>query len=88
MLAQVKKSGSRASKKNDDIHILLSHNHWDHIQGFPFFAPIYQPDRNIFITPGQTSLNADYAIHEQMSGSYFSVDYKTLPSNIQIMSQP
>ncbi len=84
----IKNLGRKLIKKTSDIHLLLSHNHWDHIQGFPFFAPIYQPDRNIFITPGQTNLNADYAILEQMSGSYFPVDYKTLPSNIQIMPQP
>ncbi|MFI5267375.1 MAG: MBL fold metallo-hydrolase, partial [Chloroflexota bacterium] len=23
--------------------ILLSHSHWDHIQGFPFFAPLFAP---------------------------------------------
>jgi phosphoribosyl 1,2-cyclic phosphodiesterase len=66
---------------------LLSHNHWDHIQGFPFFAPIYQPQRNIFITPGQISFDADHAILEQMSGSYFPVNYKNLPSNIQVIPQ-
>ena len=26
----------------DDAHIILSHYHWDHIQGFPFFSYIYQ----------------------------------------------
>ena len=25
------------------IHILISHTHWDHIQGFPFFVPCYTP---------------------------------------------
>ena len=25
-----------------DFHLLLSHLHWDHIQGLPYFAPIYQ----------------------------------------------
>ena len=24
-------------------HILISHTHWDHIQGFPFFAPLFVP---------------------------------------------
>jgi len=26
-----------------ELHLLLTHSHWDHIQGFPFFAPLYQP---------------------------------------------
>jgi phosphoribosyl 1,2-cyclic phosphodiesterase len=80
--------GQKLVKQTNDIHLLLSHNHWDHIQGFPFFAPIYQPQRNIFITPGQITFDAHHAILEQMSGSYFPVDYKTLPSNIQVVSQP
>jgi phosphoribosyl 1,2-cyclic phosphodiesterase len=84
----IKNLGQKLIKQTNDIHLLLTHNHWDHIQGFPFFAPIYQPQRNIIITPGQVTFDADYAILEQMSGSYFPVDYKTLPSNIQVVPQP
>jgi phosphoribosyl 1,2-cyclic phosphodiesterase len=84
----IKNLGQKLVKKTNDIHLLITHNHWDHIQGFPFFAPIYQPQRNIFITPGQISFDADNAILEQMSGSYFPVDYKTLPSNIHVVPQP
>ena len=25
-----------------EIHLLMSHTHWDHIQGFPFFGPLFQ----------------------------------------------
>ncbi|MCF2948242.1 MBL fold metallo-hydrolase [Paraglaciecola aquimarina] len=82
----IKNLGQKLIKQSNDIHLLLTHNHWDHIQGFPFFAPIYQPDRNIFITPGQISFDEKDAILKQMSGSVFPVDYKTLPSNIQIVS--
>ncbi|MFT2091538.1 MBL fold metallo-hydrolase [Paraglaciecola sp. 2405UD69-4] len=83
----IKKLGNKLVKQSNDIHLLITHNHWDHIQGFPFFAPIYQPDRNIFITPGQTIHNENNAILEQMSGSYFPVDYKSLRSNIKIVTQ-
>ncbi|NCP64875.1 MAG: MBL fold metallo-hydrolase [Paraglaciecola sp.] len=84
----IKNLGQKLAKKTTDIHLLLTHNHWDHIQGFPFFTPIYQPKRNIFITPGQTNLVEHHAILEQMSGSYFPVDYKTLSSNIEIVPKP
>lgn len=33
----------------DNIFIGLSHTHWDHIQGFPFFEPAYDPKRRITI---------------------------------------
>ncbi len=32
--------------------ILLSHTHWDHIQGFPFFAPAFDPKRSFRILAG------------------------------------
>lgn len=32
--------------------ILLSHTHWDHIQGFPFFAPAFDPSRSFRILAG------------------------------------
>jgi phosphoribosyl 1,2-cyclic phosphodiesterase len=39
----------------DDIresHLLLTHTHWDHINGFPFFVPAYDPKRSIHIMAG------------------------------------
>ena len=30
-------------------HLLLSHCHWDHVQGFPFFSPIYVPGNELFL---------------------------------------
>jgi phosphoribosyl 1,2-cyclic phosphodiesterase len=32
-------------------HLLLSHTHWDHILGLPFFAPLWKPDTNVLIYP-------------------------------------
>lgn len=66
------------------IHILLSHHHWDHIQGFPFFAPIYQAERVINIYVPITEPRHDNAILEQMDESYFPVNYRQLPANISI----
>jgi len=40
---------------NDDIrrtYLLLTHTHWDHINGFPFFTPAYDPKRTITIKAG------------------------------------
>jgi phosphoribosyl 1,2-cyclic phosphodiesterase len=35
-----------------DIYLLLTHTHWDHINGFPFFEPAYDPRRTIAIKAG------------------------------------
>ena len=77
--------GTRLLEIQSPINILLTHNHWDHIQGFPFFKPIYQPNRNITIVAGNVDdKKSQDAILKQMSGSYFPVCYQDLPANITL----
>lgn len=80
--------GQRLIKKTTPIHLLLSHNHWDHIQGFPFFTPIYQQGREINITPGLTTLPEYDQILKQMQGSVFPVPASALTSDINIIPIP
>ena len=80
--------GEKLASKTTPINILLSHNHWDHIQGFPFFVPIYQDGREINIFPGQTLLNEPDQILRQMEGSLFPVPQEALKANIVITSLP
>lgn len=80
--------GQKLAAKQSPVHLLLTHNHWDHIQGFPFFAPIYQPGREINITPGQTTLPEFDAILKQMEGSVFPVPFSALQSNIKLEAIP
>ena len=41
---------TRVPQKNGlTIHLFLSHPHWDHIQGFPFFGPAYLPTTTLYI---------------------------------------
>ena len=80
--------GDRLVKKTSPIYLLLSHNHWDHIQGFPFFAPIYQESREINIYPGQTSLDEPAQILNQMEGSLFPVPKSALKSTITLVELP
>lgn len=82
----IKLLGQKLAAKKSDINILLTHNHWDHIQGFPFFIPIYQENRVINITPGVTMPLENDAILKQMTGSNFPVHYKTLKSKINIVA--
>lgn len=80
--------GEQLSKKSQPIHLLLSHNHWDHIQGFPFFVPIYQENRDINIYPGQTTLAEPDQILRQMEGSLFPVPRDALKANIRLIDIP
>jgi len=39
-------------KEQKKAHLLLSHTHWDHINGFPFFSPAFRKDRHFTIMAG------------------------------------
>lgn len=68
-----------------NLTLLLSHTHWDHIQGLPFFAPIYESRcrlRIIGCEGSRTSLVE--ALTGQMESTYFPVPFSQLPSNIEI----
>lgn len=79
--------GNQLINKTSPIHLLLTHNHWDHIQGFPFFAPIYQPQREINIYPGQTDPAEHDQILRQMQGTVFPVPASALTSSINLCVQ-
>lgn len=65
----MRESGGRAGV----IHVLLTHFHWDHIQGLPFFAPIYHAGTtvNFYSTEPVERLRAVLA--GQMATPYFPV---------------
>lgn len=43
----IRRAGEALAEDTRDIILVLSHPHWDHIQGFPFFAPLYEEGRRI-----------------------------------------
>lgn len=63
--------------------IFLTHAHWDHIQGLPFFAPIFQRG-NHFTIWGQRSLETsiDRVVRDQMSPVVFPVSFEQLDAVI------
>jgi phosphoribosyl 1,2-cyclic phosphodiesterase len=64
-------------------HLFFSHSHWDHIQGFPFFVPVYRPDSHLHV---YGTVDGDTRIYELLSGQmhsdYFPVEFKDLGAKI------
>lgn len=67
-----------------DIDMFLSHTHWDHIMGFPFFTPIYIPTTKMRVH-GPVSFEEDpleEVVGGQMKYRYFPVNVGELSSNL------
>jgi phosphoribosyl 1,2-cyclic phosphodiesterase len=62
-------------------HIFISHLHWDHIQGFPFFAPAYQPGNRIIFHGFHASI--EHTIRWQMEPPCFPVPFETMQADIE-----
>ena len=64
-------------------NILLSHTHWDHIHGFPFFAPLFIPG-NSFTVGGPQGANSclSEVLAGQMEFTYFPVELAQLGAKI------
>jgi anti-anti-sigma factor len=66
------------------FNVFLSHLHWDHIMGFPFFRPAYIPGNLIRIHSSHTALGE--ALHKQQSDPCFPFDFRALPATIEFVA--
>jgi len=67
-------------KGGEEHHILLTHFHWDHLLGIPFFAPIFRPDQTIHLYAVQDDL--EQHIRMKFSKPFFPVSFEMLSSKI------
>jgi phosphoribosyl 1,2-cyclic phosphodiesterase len=69
---------ARENPKPSHYDIFLSHLHWDHIQGLPFFGPAYDPAITLdFYSPMQ---KFESALYGQMASPYFPVHMQSMGS--------
>jgi len=66
------------------FNVFLSHLHWDHIMGFPFFRPAYIPGNLIRIHSSHAAVSK--ALHNQQSEPCFPVDFRALPATIEFVA--
>lgn len=67
-----------------EIHLFLTHTHWDHIHGFPFFVPAFIPNNVINIYgPPHFDKGLKEIMSQQMVYSYFPVNADELQAKIQ-----
>lgn len=67
---------ARGHKQEESIWMMLTHFHWDHIQGFPFFEPAYDPSRRFTISAvkrEEEGKNLQEIFETQMQREFFPV---------------
>ena len=74
---------AHAPRTPQTYHFLVSHVHWDHIMGFPFFLPAYLPGNRIRIYSCHDRL--EEAIRRQYSAPSFPVDFSALRATIEFV---
>ena len=53
------------------IHLVFSHLHWDHLQGLPFFAPLFLADATVMLHSMRPPSQLEQALAVQMSAPYY-----------------
>jgi ribonuclease BN (tRNA processing enzyme) len=65
--------------------LLISHTHWDHIQGFPYFEPVFERNNRIVIV-GQKRVEQrlEEVLARQIVEPFLPFDYKTLSADLHV----
>ncbi|MCK5718511.1 MAG: MBL fold metallo-hydrolase [Thiomargarita sp.] len=69
-----------------ELTIIITHYHWDHISGLPFFIPAFIPGWKLNIYgPGESQAEIERCVSGQMVDPYFPVDVETWMADINYL---
>ncbi|MBA3503825.1 MAG: MBL fold metallo-hydrolase [Myxococcota bacterium] len=63
--------------------ILISHTHWDHVQGLPFFSPLYRAGNEVQIYARSRDMHLEAVFSQQHDSPYFPVPLSAMHANMQ-----
>ncbi len=78
--------GSEQADQKEHFILLISHVHWDHIQGLPFFRPLLMANRTITL-PDNYHTDWVQRLLAQIDGVYFPLTLEQIPCKLNIISE-
>ncbi|MDR1314100.1 MAG: hypothetical protein LBQ12_10500 [Deltaproteobacteria bacterium] len=81
-------SGRKPHSPKRQLDLLFTHTHWDHIQGFPFFTPVYDKDTSITIHAANSRAVEDGLRAQQSTPLLFPIHFDELPADIKFRTLP
>jgi phosphoribosyl 1,2-cyclic phosphodiesterase len=75
---------ARQSGRPATVNVFMSHVHWDHIMGFPFFGPAYAPGTRIRIHGCHEAL--EHAFRLQQAPPCFPVEFSQLAASVEFVT--
>lgn len=73
------------SSEPQRIHLFLTHFHWDHIQGLPFFAPLFHSANRVTIYSSRFTAPLKETLEGLMSAPYFSITFDELKARVDLV---
>lgn len=67
-----------AENKHQTVHLFLTHFHWDHIQGLPFFAPLLQSGNKVHFHSFPDPVEIQARLKRQMTCPFFTLDFDSV----------
>ncbi|MCU1337312.1 MAG: hypothetical protein JWO19_2893 [Bryobacterales bacterium] len=65
------------------VHLFLTHFHWDHIQGLPYFQPLFSPDTRLNVHSWTSGQETRRVLEGQMGTPYFPVNFADVSARVR-----
>ncbi|MBN1836653.1 MAG: MBL fold metallo-hydrolase [Spirochaetales bacterium] len=86
----IRELGNAILKRNGPqaLYLLITHAHWDHLQGFPFFVPAYTEGYSILVRSGpRVRASLEHFLAHQMDPPFFPVTFGNLKARFDFQSE-
>jgi phosphoribosyl 1,2-cyclic phosphodiesterase len=77
-----------ATGEKVDVHLLITHIHWDHVMGFPFFSPIFEEENRILLDGFPTCTKGlRIPFDNKMGDGFFPIKFDDLKAEIRYLDK-